>query len=62
VVGNEFYQQEGLDYTKTFSPIVKHSAIRIVLALTIHQKWPIHQLDVQNVLLHGILSEEMYMS
>jgi hypothetical protein len=51
-----------MDYDETFSPKVKPATIWTVLTLAVSRGWPVHQLDVKNVFLHGILSETIYCS
>jgi len=48
-----FNQTKGFDYIKTFSLVVKHNTIRVVLAHAIITQWPICQIDVNNSFLDG---------
>lgn len=56
-----FQQTEGVDYSKTFSPVVKQPTVRVVLYPALHFGWTIRQLDISNAFLHGTLQEKVYM-
>ncbi|XP_058217151.1 uncharacterized mitochondrial protein AtMg00810-like [Rhododendron vialii] len=53
LVANGNQQFEGLDFTETFSPVIKQPTIHVVLSLALHHNWSICQLDVSNAFLHG---------
>ena len=52
---------EGIDYNDIFSPIVKHTSIRILLAIVVVNDLVLEQLDMKIAFLHGELEEQLYM-
>jgi hypothetical protein len=61
LVAKESNQRYDIDYDDTFIPLVKFATIRLVLSLAVSQGWSLRQLDVQNMFLHDILEEDVYM-
>lgn len=41
IVAKGFHQQQGVDYTDTFSHVMKSTTIRIVLGLAVNKDWPV---------------------
>ena len=62
LVAKGYAQKEGIDYNEVFSPVVKHSSIRILLALVAQFDMELVQMDVKTAFLHGDLEEEIYIT
>ena len=61
LVAKGYSQVQGIDFNDVFSPVVKHSSIRVLLALVAMHDLELEQLDVKTAFLHGELEEQIYM-
>ena len=61
LVAKGYSQAYGIDYDETFSPVAKMPSVRICISLAAINHWPLHQLDIKNAFLNGVLEEEVYM-
>lgn len=57
-----YIQHARIDYTKTFSSVVKMVIVRTLLAITAKNSWDMLQIDINNDFLHEELHEELYMT
>lgn len=60
LVAKGFRQKDGIDYTETFSPVVKYVTLRMVISLTKYFGWRLDQLDVVTAFLYGVMKEVVY--
>ncbi|KAG8472574.1 hypothetical protein CXB51_034372 [Gossypium anomalum] len=56
-----YSQVPGVDFTDVFSPVVKHSSIRVLLGIVAMHDLELEQLDIKTAFLHGELEEDIYM-
>lgn len=61
LVAKRFHKTYRVDFFEIFSPVVKPSTMQIVLSLAFMNHCPVHQLDVNNAFLNGVLTEEVFM-
>ena len=61
LVAKGYSQQPGMDYTDTFSPVMRLETIWTLLAWAVAEDWEIQQMDVKGAYLNGTIKEEIYM-
>ena len=61
LVAKGFHQQSRINFHETFSPVIKHATVRLIIAIAISYNWSLRQLDVSNAFLHGYLKEDVHM-
>lgn len=62
LVTKGYTQMEGIDYTSTFSLVIKVTTVRTILSLMVSFNWTLQQLDISNAFLNGTLDEVVFMS
>ena len=61
LVAKGYAQKYGIDYDEIFSPVVRFSSIRLLLAFAVQHDFLIHQMDLETAFLNAKLDEEIYM-
>ena len=61
LVTKGYSQKAGIDYSETFSPVVKSETVRIVIAITVADDLEIVQFDIKTAFLNGDIAELLYM-
>jgi hypothetical protein len=61
LVARGYSQIYGVDYRNTFSPTLKQDTLRIIIAISVHHKFNIHQMDIKAAYLNAELKEDIYM-
>ncbi|KAG6590624.1 Integrase catalytic core protein [Phytophthora cinnamomi] len=62
LVAKGFVQKYGIDYTETFSPVVKYVTLRMIIAVAKYFGWRMDQLDVVTAFLYGLMKEKVFCS
>ena len=62
LVAKGYAQKESIDYNEIFSSNVKHTSIRILLAIVAQFDLELEQIDVKIMFLHVELEEDKYRS
>ena len=59
LVAKRYARKERINYNEIFSPVVKHTTIRMLLAIIAQFDLELKQMDVKTTFLHGELEEKI---
>ena len=57
-----FTQREGVDFTKTFAPVLKYESGKFLLLYCIHLGYEIIQINIKTSFLNSSINEEIYVT
>ena len=60
LVAHDYNQQEGIDYTKSFPPVIIVEVIWLLLSYVVNNDIIMYQMNVESAFLNGFLYEEVY--
>jgi hypothetical protein len=60
LIAQGYTQMKGLDFRKTYAPIARLEAIRILLAYICAHNIKLYQMDIKSVFFNGYINEEVY--
>lgn len=61
MVAKGFTRVQWVHFNEIFAPVVKHTSIRVILAIVAQQDLELEQIDVKTTFLHGFIEETIYM-
>lgn len=61
LIAKGYHQLVGIDYDETFNPIAKLPTICLIVAIVVAREWPLQQVDIDNAILHGSLTDIVFM-